>query len=223
MAYRGLINVDSMRDLFGDNYDIISELYADLKKYYHWDFLFWLQYGRAELEFDHFPLAENYLNQSLGIRDAADGNYQALHHKGVLMLRRAHFQSDPGVALADATAGEEILRAQIRSRGVEDSYPYVALVTHKLRYLRKRGSARYGESIEELYQVASEGFKRHPVDEAMTDAHNEVYREYLMRAVPGSRVPDPRQSVLPLAPDESGRLNELSGSGVIDPSNKIES
>jgi hypothetical protein len=80
IAYRSLINFDNMVDLFGEDYEVISGIYNELKAYYPDDFLFWLQFGRAEVHFDHFAIAENYLNQSLAIRDA--GNFQACDTTG---------------------------------------------------------------------------------------------------------------------------------------------
>ena len=54
IAYRGIINFDSMFDLFGEDYEVIGGIYGELREYYSQDFLFWLQFGRAEVHFDHF-------------------------------------------------------------------------------------------------------------------------------------------------------------------------
>lgn len=87
IAYRGIINFDNMLEILGVNYELISDIYDELKDYYRDDFLFWLQYGRAEVYFDNFATAENYLNQSLGIRSS--NNFQAKHNLGVLFLKRS--------------------------------------------------------------------------------------------------------------------------------------
>lgn len=187
IAYRGIINWDNVHDLFGDEYELIYEIYHELKIYYQDDFLFWLQFGRAEIHFDHFSVAENYLKQSLGIRD--HGNFQAHHHLGVLFLKRALFEENPASYLADAQRGEEILRTQMKERGDIDSYPYAALITHKTRILRKKGSPKLMEELEELWSLAQIGLKKHGLDSAMQEAHQEIYRYYLMQAVKTQTLP----------------------------------
>jgi hypothetical protein len=181
LAYRSIINFDNLLDLFGEDYEVISAIYGELKTYYPNDYLFWLQFGRAEVYFDHFSVAENYLNQSLGIRQV--GNFQALHNLGVLYLKRARQDENAASAEADAKRGEELLRQQIGERGEVDAYPYAALVTHKLRYLKARGSLKYNEQLEELVQLAEIGIRKYPYDEAMQEAQQEALREYLMIAV----------------------------------------
>lgn len=183
LAYRGIINFDNMLDLFGEDYEVIGALYAELKDYYNHDFLFWLQFGRAEVYFDHFEVAENYLTQSLAIRDA--GNFQARHNLGVLFLKRARLDENSATAEADLKHGEELLREQIGQRGDIDAYPYAALVTHKYRYLKTRGSPKFAEEIETLANLAQVGIRKHPTEEAMQEAYQEIMRAYLMLAVSG--------------------------------------
>jgi hypothetical protein len=183
IAYRGLINLDNMLLLFGEDYDTISELYDEVKNYYSHDFLFWLQFGRCELYFDHFAVAENYLNQSLGIRDAGGGNFQAVHHMAVLFLKRALVTENVGLAEADVRRGSEILLEQIKERGHLDTYPYEALVTHKLKWTLRKGGPHMRDELEALVEIAREGHNRHPYDDRMRDVYQKVYREYLMLAV----------------------------------------
>jgi hypothetical protein len=184
IAYRGLINLDNMLLLFGEDYETIAGIYDEVKAYYGEQFLFWLQFGRAELYFDHFAIAENYLNQSLGIRAAASGNFQALHHMAVLFLKRALSSEDIAVAEADIRRGEEILLSQIKERGHLDTYPYEALASHKLKWLLRKQGPRMKEEMEALVTMAREGHNRHPYDDRMRDVYQKVYRDYLMLAVP---------------------------------------
>jgi energy-coupling factor transporter ATP-binding protein EcfA2 len=183
IAYRGIINFDNMLSLFGEDYEVIGGIYNDLKDYYGHDFLFWLQFGRAEVYFDHFAVAENYLNQSLAIRPV--GNYQANHNLGVLFMKRARYEENLATAEADFRRGEDLLRHQIAERGEMDAYPHAALVTHKLRYLKARGSSRMAEELEELAEIAQIGMRNHPLDEAMQEAYEESMRAYMMVAVTG--------------------------------------
>ena len=180
-AYRGIVNFDNMLDLFGEDYEVIGGLYSELKDYYGHDFLFWLQFGRAEVYFDHFTVAENYLTRSLAIRDA--GNFQALHNLGVLFINRARLDENAASAEADLRHGEELLREQIAQRGDIDAYPYAALITHKYRYLKARGSPKFAEEVENLVNLAQIGIRKHPLEEAMQLAYQEIMRAYLMLAV----------------------------------------
>lgn len=184
-AYKGIINFDSMQDLFGPDYGVIDGIYNELKAYYGDDYLFWLQYGRAEVYFDNFSVAENYLNQSLGIRQ----NYQAQHYMGVLYLKRALYRENDNEAAADVKKGEEILRQQIRERGDSDPYPYAALVTHKFRYLKVYGSLNLEGELEELKELAETAVRKHPRHGPLTDAYEEVFRAYLSLAIPDNSAP----------------------------------
>lgn len=179
IAYRGIINFDNMHMIFGDAYDLIDGLYADLKPFCDGNFLYWLQRGRLEVHFDQFDTAQNYLDASLAIRDSV----QAWHYLGVLNLKRAIAEPNDGAAAELAARGEEVLRRQILDRGYEDPYPYAALVEHKLHYLDRHRSQRYGAQVEEMYKLAQEGIQRHPFDEAVKAAHQQAYRQYLMLSV----------------------------------------
>lgn len=182
IGYRGLINFDGMLQLFGPAVDTIRGIYADMKGYYRDDFLFWLQYGKAELYFDNFEEAENYLQQSIGMKGT--GNFQAEHHLGVLYLKRGCAASDAVAGHQDAERGEQLLRGQIQQGGRNEAYASAALITHKLRFLRKWGSPRLGSDMEELQRLATNALQRHPFDDAVKVAHEEITRAYLMQAVP---------------------------------------
>jgi hypothetical protein len=183
VGYRGIINLDNMLELFGEDYDTLARIYGDLDAIFGDDFLFKLQFGRAELHFDHFDRAENYLNQSLSIRKK-EQNVHAWHQMGVLRLKRARYETNSGVAAEHAKAGEEILREQIAVIGSRDAYPYAALVQHKLRYLRDKRPPGMADQLKDLYQLAQVGLERHPLDSFMRETHTEVTRAYLMQAVP---------------------------------------
>jgi len=180
ITYRGLINFDGMTELFGLDYEVILGLYEELKAYYRHDFLFWLQYGRAEIEFNNFDVAENYLNQSLGIRPES---HQTQHHLGVLYLKRSYSLAPYARALEDAQRGEDILRHQIQARGSHDAYPYNALLVHKLRFLQRISVPNGREQMQTLYDLAKTARNQHPFDAATKDAADHVERAYLMQAV----------------------------------------
>jgi hypothetical protein len=190
LAFRGIVNFDNMHLMFGDAYDIIDGLYVELKRWCDGNFLYWLQRGRLEVHFDNLEVAENYLDASLSIRESV----QAWHYLGVLFLKRAAVDPNDGTAAELAARGEEILRRQIRERGHQDPYPYAALVEHKLRYLQRHRSTRFGSEVEELLRIARIGVDHHPFDDAVKAAYQQVYRQYLMQPVRSSATndaPDP--------------------------------
>jgi hypothetical protein len=181
IAYRGLINSDNMLQLFGEDPEMIREIYEEMRPFYGHDYLFYLQYGKAELFFDNFEIAENFLQQSIGMKGA--GNFQAEHHLGVLHLKRAYWQEDQGLAIHDAAKGEEILRGQLKDRGHNQAYACAALVTHKLKYLSRWGAGNLSTELEELFDLAKKGLELNPFDDAIKEAYEKAQRAYLMQAV----------------------------------------
>jgi hypothetical protein len=180
-AYKAIVNFDNLGELMGENYDMIEETYSALEPSYANDFLFKLQFGRAEVHFDNFDRAENYLNQSLAIRPV--NNFQTYHYLGVLSLKKARVDTNPTVAAENAVRGEELLHQQIRERGGFDAYPYAALVTHKLYYLQARQPRGFADQLSALVQLAREGLNKHPLDASMKKAREEVERAYLMQTI----------------------------------------
>lgn len=142
--------------------------------------MFWLQYGRAELEFNNFDRAKNFLDQSLGINPQSN---HTLHHLGILYLKRAYTAYPYGEALADQEKGEQILLEQIKTRGATDPYPYAALLFHKLRFLSLVKSKDHAERMEALYRLACTARESHPFDRAILEAAQRVERTYLSLAV----------------------------------------
>ena len=177
-AFRGLLQFDQMRALFGDAYELIDSIYAEVKPFCDGNFLYWLQRGRLEVHFDHFETAQNYLDSSLAIRDS----YQAWHYVGVLKLKRAAAEPEVGVAHELAQEGEAILRRQMYERR-NDSYPKAALVEHKLKYLLSRPGNNLVKEIRDLFQLAKQALREHPFDDAVRDAHEQAFRAYLTLAV----------------------------------------
>lgn len=180
VAYRGLVNYDGVSALFGKDYDELSEIYEAIKPFYKDDFLFWLQYGRMELEFDRFDLAEKNLNQSLAIRP---NSYHTLHHLGVLKLKRAYLLTRYPDRAVDIQSGEELLLGQIKERGATDPYPYTAYLHHKLQLTLLDPAKRRLQGLEELRRVASEAVRRHPLDKMVKATAEKVERSYLSLAV----------------------------------------
>ena len=180
-GYRGVINFDNIRAVLDEDYDSIGGFFKELRPYYEWDFLFWLQWGRSEIHFDHFDVAENYLNQSLGIRDAR--NFQARHHMGVLFLKRACHEESIGIAAVYAERGEEFLRKELSQRGKDDAYPAAALITHKLRYLLRWRPPNFAEALQDLFDLGNQARRINPLNAALNDAFTELFRNYLMLAV----------------------------------------
>lgn len=182
ITYRGLVNFDSVVELFGKDYDTLVELYEGVRPYYSNDFLFWLQYGRMELDFNHFDLAEKNLIQSLAINPTS---FQTVHQHGVLMLKRSYTLNFDSNRKKDLEEGEKILLEQIKERGNQDSYPYTAYLFHRLEFIRRRvPNGKRSDALEHLRKIAKQGLRHHPHDERLGEAVQSVERDYLMLAVP---------------------------------------
>ena len=180
LAYRGLINYDYLRDNIGGDNVKVFNVYDFLKDYYHNDFLFWLQYGRAYAADRRYDVAENYINQSLAIRP---NNHQALHFLGVIYLKQATESNPPFAGQDKASEGIQLLNEQILTRGVDDAYPYSAYLTHVARWYSHAGTLIPQRHWEELRRVAETALNRFPNDDSVRNAANEVERKYLRRVV----------------------------------------
>ena len=135
------------------------------------------------MEFDNFDIAENYLNQSLGIRPES---HQTQHYLGVLYLKRSYSAERHAGAIEDAQKGEEILKREIQARGADDPYPYHALLIHKLRFLQRVRVSDKKEQLRALYDLAQVARRQHPFDDLTKEAVGQVERAYLTQAVTSS-------------------------------------
>jgi len=180
LAYRGMINLERLYEMFNSDMQLILGIYEELRPYYGQDFLFWLQFGMAHARIDQLDVAENYLNQSRGL---FPNSHQTEHHMGIIYLMQA--SKNPGVVLAQERAKEgiAILRGQIRSRGDFDSYPHGAYLAHVLRWYVCAGKLVPADDWEDLRRVGREAKTKYYRDEIIAKAADDVERAYLMRAV----------------------------------------
>lgn len=180
LAYRGLINSEGLSQLLnGDNHSVIG-LYDRVRPCYDGDFLFWLQYGMAHIRAGNLDIAENFLNQSLGIRP---NSHQTLHHMGMLCLMQAIEADQPGAAADRAQEGMDLLADQIQRRGHEDSYPYVAYLQYVTKWYVHAGELITPAEWEELRAVARQARSDYARDDMVVEAAQEVEKQYMMRAV----------------------------------------
>lgn len=178
LAYRGMINSEHLKETFSNDSEIIIGLYDELKPYYDHDFLFWLQYGMANINGGRLDVAENYLNQSIAIYP---NSHQTKHHLGCLYLMQATRSLNPATAIERANDGKSLLIEQIHTHGDEDSYPYHAYLTHVCRWYERAGSLISQKDWEELRRVGTEAQKKYARDDMIRKAALEVERQYLLR------------------------------------------
>lgn len=179
LGYRGLINCNGLWNLFGDRAKAL-EVYESVRDAFADDFLFWLQYGMANMEAGRYDIAENHLKQSLGIRP---NNYQTIHQLGILHLRIAANSPKPELALERANEGIEILQQQIHERGMEDSYPYAAYLHYVLAWYCHAAAIIATPEWESLRNIARRARELYGRDEIIIHAASEVDRLYMMRSV----------------------------------------
>ena len=138
LAYRGMVNADGLYSLLAGDTEALLSIYEEVRQFYDQDFLFWLQYAMAHVRAGNLDTAENFLNQSLGLRKP-EWNHQAQHQKGILYLLQAISANNPAAMRQRAQEGMEILLIQMRERGDHDSYPYQASIAPaEIEELRRR-------------------------------------------------------------------------------------
>jgi len=178
LAYRGMINSEALKETFANDHDIILPLYEELKGCYDKDFLFWLQYGMAQMNAGHLDVAENYMNQSLGMYP---NSHQVKNKLGCLCLMKATQSFNPMAAVDQANRGVELLKEQMHAEGDYDSYPYHAYLVYVTRWYQKANTMISQKQWESLRAVANEAHRKYPRDDMVRDATNEVERQYLLR------------------------------------------
>lgn len=179
VAYRGMINSEAMKETFSNDSEVILDLYNQLKGHYDKDFLFWLQYGMAQINAGRLDLAENYLNQSLAIQPHS---HQTKHHLGCLYLMQAARADNSAAAAERANNGISLLTEQIYSKGDVDSYPYHAYLVHVCRWYQRAGTIITQRQWERLRDLGREAERKYPRDDMIRAAVKEVERQYMMRA-----------------------------------------
>ncbi|MBN1787045.1 MAG: SIR2 family protein [Sedimentisphaerales bacterium] len=181
LAYRGMINSESLWEELEQNEDMIFALYEHLQPHYSGDSLFWLHYGMVYIKAGYLDTAENYLNQSLALNPTG---YHTWHQMGMLYLKQAIKSRNPGAMKKKADEGIKLLIEQIKNRGDSDSYPYTAYLGHVSRWYTRAGKSLISsEEWEELRQISSEALRKYPRDEYVIDADKKVNKRYLSRAI----------------------------------------
>jgi len=185
LAYRGMVNSEGLFEIFGSDSTYVLAVYEEVMPFYKDDFLFWLQYGMAQIRVGNLDIAENFLNQSIRIREKS---HQTLHQMGILYLTQAVTTNTPDVMTEKANAGMDLLGGQIRERGDYDSYPYHAYLTHALRWFIKAGPAIVGQNEwEALRLVGREAKTKYRLDDSIRDAADEVEKQYMKRVAAAER------------------------------------
>jgi hypothetical protein len=156
MAYRGMINSEGLKETFANDSTIVLGVYEELKSVYNHDFLFWLQYGMAQINAGHLDVAENYINQSLGIYPYS---HQTKHHLGCLRLLQAAKAPNPAISVDRANEGIALLTEQIQTKGDENSYPYHAYLVYVCRWYQRAGTLISQKEWEKLRSIGKEAQK----------------------------------------------------------------
>ncbi len=178
LAYRGMINSEALKETFANDHEVILPLYDELKACYDKDFLFWLQYGMAQMNAGHLDVAENYLNQSYAMYP---NSHQVKNKLGCLYLMKATASFNPATSGEQATKGIELLNEQIQNEGDYDSYPYHAYLVYVTRWYQKASTMISQKQWEDLRRVGNEARRKYPRDDMIRDAANEVERQYMLR------------------------------------------
>lgn len=160
-------------------------LYGSVEAILHWDYHYWLQRGSLEAQVGDLGLAENFLGQA---RSLAASDALVLTEWAYFLFKKA--VADPTAVGAPAIASEamQTLIELIRTRGINDSYPYHVLMTQGLAWARTARTSRDTKLrlLQELRAMAEEAVRRHPNRPEVELARKDVQRAYLLLATPNS-------------------------------------
>jgi hypothetical protein len=181
MAYRGLINAKALVELFEKDLEVVADYFEELRPFYEHDFLFWLQYAIVCVERDELDGAENKINQSLAIRSASDGNFQAMNQKAIIYLLQAARNPASEASAEKAAVAIGILEEQIRTRGEMESHPYGSYCHYVAKWYCVSGAS--DQAWERLRKFAESARRQWPTENAVSAAVKFVEQEYLRRIV----------------------------------------
>jgi hypothetical protein len=157
-------------------------VYSGLERLLHEQSHFWLQRGSLEVEEGNLQLAENFLNQAMGL--SPDDNLIASEYAYLLFLKAIENYSNPE-STEYVSRATVMLRQNINIRGKVDPYPYHIFGRQGLVWCRKGIAKRNDKAayIDELKAVVEQGLYNHPKDMHLLNLKKELHDEYLSLAL----------------------------------------
>lgn len=182
---RRLINHDYLQGKTGD-VDLTREIYSSLEDELAWDYHYWLQRGSLEVEVGDLALAENFLNSAKSL--APSNDHLVRTEYSYLMLKKAssHPRSPNSTKVAEAAL--EDLEESIKARGSRDPYVFHVFGSQGLSWARRAPISKdqKRELVGRLLETVERGVKIHPNQRDLLRLRDDLKREHLMFAVPGS-------------------------------------
>lgn len=149
-----------------------------------WDWQFWLQRGRSELEHGSLRFARNFLGQAVSL---APGDLWVRAAWSQLVIQEATASDDPGARAEDVAGALSELEDIIQAVGHRETRPFHVLGLRGMLWVHKAALSRADRIsvLLRLKRVVSEGCALHPEDSELAAVSNQLQREYLMTAVEG--------------------------------------
>lgn len=181
---RSIINHDFLIRMVGVEYG--RSLYGELEDFLNWDYHYWLQRGRLEVERGDLASAEHFLNQAKGL--APDDLYVDTE-RAYLWFVQAIENPKTETSRALAKDATDNLAFLIDKWGRSDPCPYHVLGSQGLAWAR-RGLASTTDKerfLSMLVRHVEDGCAKHQYAHDLKHLLNDLKKEYLEIAVPSQQ------------------------------------
>lgn len=180
---RRLINHKFLTEEIGDILQVRT-IYDDIKELLKKDYHYYLQRGSLEVEVGELDLAENYLEQAMGLNDR-DFRVHTAH--AYMSLKRASRDAGAGISgwRERADKAFEDLGKILEERGREDSYPWHILGSQGLAYVRRAPlqPSEKAQILDMLRGRMDQALRLHSGSADLKKLHDDIEREYLFLTV----------------------------------------
>jgi hypothetical protein len=180
-----LLNHDRMYRLVNDNLAACRQAYDEVEEILSWNYHFWLQRGSLEVEVGDLDLAQNFLEQA---RALGRDDHRVQTEWAYMVLKRSAQNALTERSKRSAQDAIAELEDTISRRGKSDAYPYHVLGSQGRSWVRRAG-LEPGERnmlLGRLLKLAEEGVTNHPGRAELRQLRDDLKREYLLTAIPGS-------------------------------------
>jgi hypothetical protein len=182
--YKELISHETLIRRFISDRDSGRAIYGSLEKAMKNDYHFWLQYGLFELSDKNVELAENYINQAIGICES-NGRvdpYVTLTRSNIL-IQKALLSRSPE-AFANWEKEIEVLKKYSESEGKNDPYPFHVLGLQMRHWARVKiqDKAAKLKLLNSAREIVEKGRRRFPRDNRLKELSDLILKNSMQES-----------------------------------------
>ena len=136
-------------------------VYDAIQDSIHWDYHYWLQRGRLELEVGDIKEAERYLNTAQALSEDDPIVLTSYAH---MLMKSSAKNPDSSSARERINKGRKLLEGQIAQRGNRDTYPYHVLGSQLISWTRyaKLTKEEKKKLLKGAIEIMDDGIGKHP-------------------------------------------------------------